>query len=442
MKFCPGVWCPSTILFSTLVLLFVLFFGGMLVFASLYWFFGIEISGATTIPGDVTSIQADHINKSNGGKLVYLTGDTTTDSLLTDPLFGLVVANVIKLRRGVEKFEGQDKGWSKPLNRETSMPKQVKLGAFTLSSGLVDKMPYSQLPMTLELFEHLPDNLSVQLGGKLHLNNGNYYVGQEPAHPQFGDLRIRFSVVSAETVSVIAKQVGSRLVSYRTQTHHDIELLKSGVASMEEVISTHSKKIIPVKIYYFAQFRKSLPFYFFGLFTLSLGILVILFWLKLLSNFTFLAIKKHFKVKEKFKEKWGFFVMFMFFSGFILIATTILYEKKIPIMIGMFIVIFFFLGFYVIVLLLNKLLKYLPFFDNILNLLNWLSALIISVSVILIIIASIWISYLPILGVTLIIMAIGNLYFLKPAHRFLTVPNFELPEEPTLIKETVVPQKT
>jgi len=44
------------------------------------------------------------------------------------------------------------------------------------------------------------------------------------------------------------------------------------------------------------------------------------------------------------------------------------------------------------------------------------------------------------LGVSLIIMALGNLYFLKPAHRLLTVPNFEPPEAP-LVQEMVVPQK-
>jgi hypothetical protein len=95
---------------------------------------------------------------------------------------------------------------------------------------------------------------------------------------------------------------------------------------------------------------------------------------------------------------------------------------------------------YVIGLSLSKLLKSIPFFDNFINWLNWLSAIIIAISLSLIFIAMTWINYLPILSVTLSIMAIGNLYFLIPAHRLLTVPNYE-PPEPPLVQEMVVPQK-
>ena len=95
---------------------------------------------------------------------------------------------------------------------------------------------------------------------------------------------------------------------------------------------------------------------------------------------------------------------------------------------------------YVIALLLSKLLKYIPFFDSFLNWLNWLSAIIIAISLSFIFIAMTWINYLPILSVTLSIMAIGNLYFLIPAHRLLTVPSYE-PPEPPLVQEMVVPQK-
>jgi len=57
-----------------------------------------------------------------------------------------------------------------------------------------------------------------------------------------------------------------------------------------------------------------------------------------------------------------------------------------------------------------------------------------------ILIASVWIVYIPILSVSLIIIAIGILYLLEPAQRLLTPVNFELPELP-LVQETVVPQK-
>ncbi len=326
-------------------------FGAILIYFSLAWFFDITVHDI----GNVTPIQADHIDESNEEKLVYLTGDTKIDDILTDPLFGVIVSDVIKFKRVVEKFDGQDKGWSKNssrLNSETFMPKKVKLGAFTLSSGLIDQMPHFQhIPMTLELFEQIPDNLSVQLGGQLHLNNGNYYVGQYPDNPQFGDLRIRFFVVHIDAVSIIAKQVGSSLVSYQKNwSSPAVELLKSGIVSMEKMIT--GQKNIPVKTDYFSQFRSRLPLYLLGIFTLHIGIYLI-FW------------------------TWN----------------------------------------------------------------NWLSALVITISLLLIIIAGVWISYLPMLGVSLIVIALGNLYFLKPAARLLTPLNFEPPEEVTLVQETVVPQK-
>ncbi len=460
MKLCPGIWCPSTIFLATLSFLFLLFFGYSLISLSLYWLFNITVHDSQTddirwskheyefvevdaIPGDVTPIKADHIDESNEGKLVYLTGNTTTDYLAADPLFGVVVSDVIKLKRVVEKFEGQDKGWSNtssPLNSETFMPKQVKLGAFTLSYRLIDKMSHFQhLPMTLELFEQIPDHLSVQLGGKLHLNNDNYYVGQYPDNPQFGDLRIRFSVISAEAVSVIAKQVGSHLSSYKTQTDHDIELLKSGVASMEKVISTHSKKIIPVKTYYFSQFYKRLPLYFSIFFTLSFGIYLIFLMLKVLNNFPpAWTLKKSLLIKSK-SLSLRIIKTDSFHIVYILLVP--LFIPLVILLIVLFFQLVFLLGIYPIILLLSKLLKYIPFFDNFINLLNWLFALIISVSLFLIIIASIWISYLPMLGISLIVIAVGNLYFLKPAHRLLTVSKFEPPEEPTLVQETIVPKK-
>ncbi|HEW97109.1 MAG: hypothetical protein DRR16_20550 [Candidatus Parabeggiatoa sp. nov. 3] len=414
MKLCPGMWCPSTLFLATVPFLLSLIFALVFSFFSLNRFFDIPIHDI----GNVTSIKADHIDESNEGKLVHLTGNITTDDLATDPLFGVIVSDVIKLRRVVEKFEGQDKGWSDTtlrLNSKIFVPKQVKLGAFTLSSGLIDKFSHFQhLPMTKELFEQIQDNLSVQLGGKLHFKNDNYYVGQNPTLPQFGDLRIRFFVVNIETVSVIAQQVGSDLVSYQTQT--DIELLKSGALSLEEIIIGHN---ISVKTYYFSQFSKRFLPYFLGFFPLALSIYLLLLTLKLLNNFP----PAWTLTKSSLKAFIFLFVILLFITyGVIIVFLVILY------------------AIYPIILLLSKLFKNIPFFDSLTNRINWLSALIITLSLSLIIIASIWIIHLPILGIILIIMAVGNLYFLKPAHRLLTPINFELPQPP-LVQETVIPQK-
>jgi hypothetical protein len=497
-KLCLGIWCPATIIVTVLFFSLILSPGLYLIFTSMNWCFDAPVHDI----GHVTSIDANHIDKSNERKKVYLTGNITTDDILTDPLFGFMVSNAIQLKRVVKKFEGQDKGWtttSSPLNSETFITKNFKLGAFTLSQKLVDKIKIrlQWLPIQKALFEQIPNQLSVQLEGPLHLHNGNYYVGQDPNHPQFGDLRIQFFVNSTKTVSVIARQADGNLVSVSGWHHyHDITLLKSGIASLEEVILTHSRKFIPVEAYYFVQFGKRLPLYLLGFFILLFGLYLLFLTLKLFHNnfppkwiqkdsqefllillampsvmFIVAMNESAMRMSERdiiienimvvilIAMVASFQVLFIsrqFLRIIILFYAIILFaiipfvfiirdfpflnlNQKITFILISLGILLGILGIYVIALLLNKLFKK-PFFDNLINRLNWLSILIITVSLTLVILAGIWMSYLPILSVILIMIAIGFLYLLKPAHRLLTVPNFELPE-PKLKPETVVPQK-
>jgi hypothetical protein len=451
MKFCPGIWCPRIILFASLSLAFPVC-GFPLVFYSVNWFFDTQVIEVDNVRAEASdewdmpmveeattahradAISIDHIDKSNEGKIVYLTGDTTTDYIVNDFLFGIELSDVIKLMRMVEKFDGQN--WSNttsPINSEIFRAKLVELGAFTLSSDLIDEtFTFKKLPMTQELLTPIPDNIHIELGGELHVNDGNYFVGQNPAFPQVGDLRISFFVVSTGTVSITAKQVGSRLV-YPEQ-------------STKEIIFTFLKQINPVDTYYFSKFYQVLPLYFLSFFTLSLGIYLISLTLKILNYFPpLLDSEKYSSLYFKMIKfiyigyYWVVVFLMLMFAGsaearedggiFIALAFVFLLAMIIvPIII------------YAIALLLGKLLKYIPFFDSFLNWLNWLSIIIIAISLSLIFIAITWINYLPIVSVTLSIIAIGNLYFLIPAHRLLIVPNYE-PPEPPLVQEMVVPQK-
>jgi len=437
MKFCPGpgIGCPRIIVFASLSLVFPVC-GFPLVFYSVNSFFDIlievvderDVSMAAADGSDNMSI--DHIDKSNEGKIVHLTGDTTTDYVVYDFLFGIELSDVIKLKRVVEKFDGQN--WSNTnssINSKIFRAEVVKLGAFTLSYDLIDEMlTFKKLPMTKELLTQIPDNLSIKLGGELHLNDGHYFVGQDPNFPQVGDLRIRFFVVSTGTVSITAKQVGSYLIYQSTK----------------EIIFTYFQSTKKIIFTFFSKFYQILPLYFLSFFSLSLGIYLISLTLKILYYFPPLFDSEkylYFKVVKFIYIGYYWVVIFLIamFAGlaearedggiFLALAFIFLVAMIIvPIII------------YVIALLLSKLLKFIPFFDNFLNWLNWLAAIIIAISLSLIFIAMIWIIYLPILSVALIIMAIGNLYFLIPAHQLLTVPNYE-PPEPPLVQEMVVPQK-
>jgi hypothetical protein len=348
---------------------------------------------------------------------------------------------VIKLKRVVEKFDGQN--WSNttsPINSEIFRAKLVKLGTFTLSSELIDEMnTFKKLPITKDLFAQIPDNLSNELGGELHLNDDNYFVGQNPAFPQVGDLRIRFFVISTGTVSITAKQVGSHLIY-----HHQ---------STKEIIFTFLKKINPVNTtYYLSVFYQILPHYFLSFFSISFGIYLISLMLKgLINNFPSLFNPR------LADNPYIFILIFTIAFSYVLLLVYLTlgvistFYHYIFYTLDVNIVLNFILGaitaltapliIYVIGFLLSKLLKFIPFFDDFINWLNWLFAIIIAISISFIFIAITWINYLPILSIFFFIMAILNLYYSIPAaHRLLTVPNYE-PPEPPLVQEMVVPQK-
>jgi hypothetical protein len=174
----------------------------------------------------VIPIDAYGINAINENKLVHLSEEATTNEIITDTLFEVVVFNVIELKRVVEIYRWGD--WSKyyidpyrnpssiQLSGKTYVAKEVKLGDLSLPSNLVDKMNHSQwLPMKQDTFARVQEKFSAQFPGKkIHLHNGNYYIGENPANPQRGDLRIKFEIVPTETLSVVAKQAESRLEPY------------------------------------------------------------------------------------------------------------------------------------------------------------------------------------------------------------------------------------
>ncbi|MDM8565444.1 TMEM43 family protein [Candidatus Halobeggiatoa sp. HSG11] len=451
MKLCPDIsntwfWC-TFIIFRTGVLLVFLFCGLPLIFYSVNWYFDIQINDKPLVETAAANLEDSmsihHIDKSNEGKIIHLTGNTTTDYTVNDFLFGIELSDVIKLKRVVEKFDGQN--WvnttTSPINNTVFRAELVKLGGFTLSSKIIDEtfFTFKKLPITKELFAQIPENLSNELGGELHLNDDNYFIGQNPAFPQVGDLRISFFVISTGTVSITARQVDSHLVSY-----HGIE-----------IIFTFLKKINLVNTYYLSVFFQILPLYFFSFFSLSLGIYLIFLMLKTLIK----PFPSSYDPNLEYENPdnpiifriflmiidASFFFMLIFIPMLVSVLIAIflkegIFKEEAFLLIALVITVPIIM--YVIALLLSKLLKFIPFSDKFINQLNWLSAIIIAVSISLISIAITWAIYLPILSISLFIIAILNLYYSIPAaHRLLIVPNYE-PPEPPLVQEMVVPQKT
>jgi transmembrane protein TMEM43 len=224
--------------------------------------------------GAVITVPADRVNPANNQKLVHMTGKATTNETLTDPDF-LIAANAIKLRRRVEMYQWQEKkssetrkklgggsetvttysyekAWSDrpvdsssfkeggehqnppemPYQSKDAQAEHVTLGAFSLTSSLLDQMSdYEAIPVT----DQSLSALSAELKKKLKVHSNSFYLGSDPQTPQIGDVRISFSAVMPAEVSVVSKQTGTSFEPYKASAGMDIEMLKRGAFSAQQM---------------------------------------------------------------------------------------------------------------------------------------------------------------------------------------------------------------
>jgi hypothetical protein len=219
--------------------------------------------------GIVASIPADKVDPANEGKLVHLTGLATSGETLTDPDFG-VSARAIKLQRQAQMYQWKEnktsetekhvggstttkttysyeKVWSPHLIKSGDFKKpghsnpaqlsyeprqfsagKVTVGAFQLSSGLIDQISGSEnLPPGNH--QTLPENL----WGKARWEGNTLYIGRDSRTPEIGDTKVEFKVVTPQTVSIIAKMDQNHLEPYQTSAGRSLEMLQAGVKSPE-----------------------------------------------------------------------------------------------------------------------------------------------------------------------------------------------------------------
>jgi len=247
-----------------------------------------------------------------------------------------------------------------PLRGKTLVA-EVNLGEFTLSPSLIAKIIHYKKnhyePLKIIEETQMPSKL---YNRKLHINQGNYYLGNDPNNPQIGDLRVKFEVIYSkeEVISVIAKPVGSQLYAYRftkpPRSHQMnkeasyIKLLESGVVDAKRML--RNAKI--------ENFFTQLP-------AIISAIIIALI------------------------------------SGFFLI----------------------FIGIYMVFVVLGRLGKFLPVISSLVEWSrNWISLAFVAIAVSFINIAFFWLYYLPILAIILIAIAMLFLGFLKLIHKLQEVP--------------------
>lgn len=252
----------------------------VLAFPVLFWNEGRAVQTARSLEegaGAVVSVKADAVDAANEGKLVHLTGPVTTEGVLTDPEFG-VEAEGVKLVRTVEMFQWKEeeksetkkklgggeetvktytyeKAWSSdvidsssfqqsgghenpgafPVQENTVVADPVHVGAFTLSDEQLGQLNNGQdLPVTEAMLEQVPEPLFSQV----QVSDGRFYIGEDPAAAQVGDVRISFQVVKPDTISLVGVQTGETFAAYQAEAGDAILMVEEGVQTSAQMFAT------------------------------------------------------------------------------------------------------------------------------------------------------------------------------------------------------------
>jgi hypothetical protein len=220
----------------------------------------------------IVEINSTAVDGAAEGKLVHLSGPMTTSPPAVDTAFGIGGEGLLRLKRTVEMYQWSEeksshsqtnvggskttettysykKEWSEnahdssrfheanghqnpPLPVSTTIDStDVRLGAYRVDPSVLDNVsefaPFDP-----------PQNATLPAGYRRE--NGVLYRGRDSGNPAIGDIRIRYTAVSSQTMSVVAAQAGGVLTRYRAANGYQIALADAGVAPV--VTMFHEKK--------------------------------------------------------------------------------------------------------------------------------------------------------------------------------------------------------
>ncbi len=242
----------------------------------LFWNEGRSVKRYTTLQqgsGVVVAASSEQVDPADEGKLVHLSGLAESDEILHDPVFR-ISTKALKLQRKVEmyqwkestsseerkklgggtetvttytyqrtwdeflidsssfkKLEGHQNPAGMPFRSERFQAETVFVGAFTLSPQQVAKIG-NAVPLLIDQKNPIPHGV----GAKAKPSTNGLYIGDNPANPQVGDVRINFSHVLATEISLVGQQTGTSFTPYQTGDG-SILLLTTGIHSAAEMFT-------------------------------------------------------------------------------------------------------------------------------------------------------------------------------------------------------------
>ena len=217
------------------------------------------------------SIDPSEAGAATDGQPVHLIGTPQTEESLTDPLFGLSLTGLIRLKRQVEMYQWKEtettrtrdtpgggsetikeysysKVWSEdainssgfakrgydnprmPFQSEWFDARQASFGVFRLEQNIIRLLDRTE---TLPLGSYqltAPDGFAPVSDTSLYRGSGS------PSSPELGDLRIQFNYVAIQPVSIIARQSGNHLTDVTTPNNLDYLLVAQGHQAAEQLV--------------------------------------------------------------------------------------------------------------------------------------------------------------------------------------------------------------
>ncbi|TDR93919.1 TMEM43 family protein [Enterovirga rhinocerotis] len=224
----------------------------------------------------VVRADAGRIDPANEGKLVYVQGDLSAPDAVADSALG-IRAKAARLVRHVEMYQWKEESrtetkknlggseertttytysrvWSdrridssrfhdqggrqNPQMRFSAFEAtaaDATLGAFRPGAQALGRLPANEAkPIPADAAATLAQNAGL---GPTQVVDGALYLGQNPADPRVGDLRITYKIAPLGPASFIGRQSGSDLQEYQTKAGDRLLLASTGKVAPEAMFA-------------------------------------------------------------------------------------------------------------------------------------------------------------------------------------------------------------
>jgi hypothetical protein len=241
----------------------------------LYWNEGRAVDAIRALnrgAAAIVEVNAAAVDPGSNGKLVHVTGMLQPTTPARDPDFGVTGDGLVRLARTVEMYQWEEESatksqqslggskttektytykrtWSaQPVNssnfkvpgghQNPAMQQRsatfdgsgVRIGAWQIDPSVLNK-----------LTEFTPLHVQSVAPPGYQVSGDGFYQGQDPGQPAIGDVRVSFTAVPAQTVSVAAAQASGVLTAFRDPNGYTIALAEPGVVSADALFHDEKK---------------------------------------------------------------------------------------------------------------------------------------------------------------------------------------------------------